>query len=660
MEDGSNVDSLLQSLLSTGMPPHPHPNDDSGGEDDALLQESLANLETALNQMSMELNEPAFEPELSSSLLPPGLVSSSATAASGESVVPKNASAPMSAVAVEDHTKDAWALSLANFGTLEEFLAADAANKEQQKQGVEHTVVEDKGLMENAILYDENEDVATFVQDNVSSLPSEPKVMQESKISPPPAVSASGNMPPRYPPPSDVVMPAGVPASPMRFPPGVAPQGASAGPPPPHFVHPPPHVSPMPIPHGMAPPYPIAPGQPSLVNLPQFPMNMGMPMMHQTKQPEPPPKPKFHVDEFPRLGSDKSNSSKNDASPALAKESSNDVEGKKSTRPKSILFNNPAAVPISTRLATSSLMTQRDVQFVITAMLRPLTAENHDDFYYKQYLHKFNIYKDKTDVDLEKRNKFRENIEARSKEWQEKKQSLGRIVKTDVTRPRALLAAPKLTKSAQDEISVETKLRVSLWKARAQIDAGYRSYFELIDLSAKRYQNEVSENDNERIRKDIRSNLIKLNACFGIGSSMSGVVDQEVLSCTLSLPKGKELLAKAMEKGILPHPSAMAILPFALAMILSKPCSLDANDSAVQKEIRLLRSFLMLINLPNPSIQPDILVSCLEEVVSIQSNTSIRELLNARQRLEVMHAVLTRGSQLCANNENFQKQESMF
>jgi len=229
-----------------------------------------------------------------------------------------------------------------------------------------------------------------------------------------------------------------------------------------------------------------------------------------------------------------------------------------------------------------------------------------------------------------------------------------------VTRPRALLAAPKLTKSAQDEISVETKLRVSLWKARAQIDAGYRSYFELIDLSSKRYQKEVSEEDNERIQKDIRSNLTKLNACFGIGSSMSGVVDQEVLSCTLSLPKGKELLAKAMEKGVLPHPSAMAILPFALATILSKPCPFDANDSAVQKEIRLLRSFLMLINLPNPSIQPEILVSCLEEVVSIQSNTSIRDLLNARQRLEVMHAVLTRGSQLCANNENFQKQESMF
>ena len=143
MEDGSNVDSLLQSLLSTGMPPHPHPNDDSGGggEDDALLQESLANLETALNQMSMELNEPAFEPELSSSLLPPGLVSSSG---GGESVVPKNASASMSAVAVEDHTKDAWALSLANFGTLEEFLAADAANKEQQKQSVEHTGMKER------------------------------------------------------------------------------------------------------------------------------------------------------------------------------------------------------------------------------------------------------------------------------------------------------------------------------------------------------------------------------------------------------------------------------------------------------------------------------------------------------------------------------------
>jgi len=424
MEDGSNVDSLLQSLLSTGMPPHPHPTDDS---DDALLQESLANLETALNQMSMELNEPAFEPELllsssSSSLLPPGLASSSSGGGGegeGESAVPKNASVS----AVEDNTKDAWALSLANFGTLEEFLAADAATKEQQKQSVEHSIVpDDKGLMENAIVYDENEDVAKFVQDDVSLLPSEPRLMQEKKISPPPAVSTSVNVQPRHPPPSNVVMPAGLPASPMRLPPGVVPQGVSAGPPPPHFVHPPPHVSPMPIQRGMAPPYPIAPGQPSLVNLPHYPMNMGMPMMHQTKQPTPPSKPKFHVDEFPRLGGDKSNPDKNDASPALAKESTNDVEGKKSSRPKSILFNNPAAVPISTRLATSSLMTQRDVQFVITAMLRPLTAENHDDFYYKQYLHKFNIYKGKTDVDLEKRNKFRENIEARSKEWQEKKQ----------------------------------------------------------------------------------------------------------------------------------------------------------------------------------------------------------------------------------------------
>ena len=78
----------------------------------------------------------------SSSLLPPGLVTSGA--ASGESVVPKNASTPMSAMAVEDNTKDAWALSLANFGTLEEFLAADAANKEQQKQSVEHTGMKER------------------------------------------------------------------------------------------------------------------------------------------------------------------------------------------------------------------------------------------------------------------------------------------------------------------------------------------------------------------------------------------------------------------------------------------------------------------------------------------------------------------------------------
>ena len=68
-------------------------------------------------------------------------------------------------------------------------------------------------------------------------------------------------------------------------------------------------------------------------------------------------------------------------------------------------------------------MTQKDIQFVVSAMLRSLTAENQDDFYYKQYLRKFNIHDGGIiEVDHVRREKYRENVETRSKVWQEKQQ----------------------------------------------------------------------------------------------------------------------------------------------------------------------------------------------------------------------------------------------
>ena len=207
-------------------------------------------------------------------------------------------------------------------------------------------------------------------------------------------------------------------------------------------------------------------------------------------------------------------------------------------------------------------------------------------------------------------------------------------------------------------------MRANLWKARALIDTGYDCFFNLLDLSSLLWRQDIIEEEKAELKKKVRSNLIKLNASFGLVpnpvSKEMDIVNEKTLSLSLSLPKGKELLARCLEKGILPHPSAVAIFPFALSEIMSKPGSFDLNDPSTLKEARLLRSLLVLININQPSLSADTFITSVEKVVSMQSTISLRERLAARLRAEVMHALMARGSQVCGNNEVWATKEASF
>jgi len=166
------------------------------------------------------------------------------------------------------------------------------------------------------------------------------------------------------------------------------------------------------------------------------------------------------------------------------------------------------------------------------------------------------------------------------------------------------------------------------------------------------------------LKKKVRSNLIKLNSSFGLmpnpDTKEMDIVDEKTLSLVMSLPKGQELLAKCLEKGVLPHPSAVAIFPYALSEIVLKPGSFHLNDPSVQKETRLLQSLLALVNLRQPSLTPDALIISLDKVVSGKSSAPLRERLSAHLRAEVMHALMTRGSQVCGSNKNWAAKEASF
>ena len=478
----NSTGSLLQSLLQTS---HNHDaNFGVGGaagdttlqdEDDLLLQESLANLEQALSSLAMELNEPGTtmtatdtnavgtsntEMERSgnaddnnnstnvlASLLggaadvPPGIASG---------VNSKASNAPMRAQQIEDSTSDAWTLSLANFDTLEEFLQADAASKKKDsvndgvKMKEEKDGLEEVLKLEGVLNYDENEEAEKFVATlNSQSVSLGKKPPQQENV---PVVIPSAQVIGEKTIEIEAVSMSQPTLQQQQVPPPMQSSSHPMGMPPPpmHQMMPPMH----PI-LGMPPPPPRAMSHPSMPpNIPVgMPVAITMPipphpssMVHHHPRPPafghiPPPTvsqqkseaSRFEAGDFPPLGTDtkekKTKGQVSEPQSSQKKVATKSKENNAQISPIRMLFNKPASQNVPTKLVTSSLMTQRDIQFVISAMLRSLTAENQDDFYYKQYLAKFNIFQgDMKEVDIEKREKFRENIETRSKEWQEEKQ----------------------------------------------------------------------------------------------------------------------------------------------------------------------------------------------------------------------------------------------
>ena len=116
------------------------------------------------------------------------------------------------------------------------------------------------------------------------------------------------------------------------------------------------------------------------------------------------------------------------------------------------------------------------------------------------------------------------------------------------------------------------------------------------------------------------------------------------------------LLSRILDEGVLPHSSACRILPGALGVILSSSAS--AGGAPPRGEDRLVRSLTGLVRTVQPSLAPEDPIDCLSEFLSVhaastggdlgKSADATRSMLGGqRSRMELLHAILSRGSELC-------------
>lgn len=334
---------------------------------------------------------------------------------------------------------------------------------------------------------------------------------------------------------------------------------------------------------------------------------------------------------------------------------------------------------------------------------------------------------------------FRSNVEKRAADWSKEKHILGKTVKNNVKRPRAMLAAGILTsavllggssgegKSEDGEDNTggggedeEDRQRARLWAARLATDRGYLAYLNLVELRRLLQSRpdesaalmgaaggapspspnssgggdgaEVSiETRREELLFDVEENVAKLHGALGITKTRVETgddnnndtkdpssrrppsiinINDDVLARTLSLPKGRMMLSRVLDEGILPHPSACRVLPAAIGVLLRFVVSAHKKNrgggsiAPPPGEDRLLRSLTGLVRTVQPVDARNVL-RCLETVNGIgkemapaagsgggggggEKKLTIRDILSGKRTLmELLHAILSLGGEVC-------------
>lgn len=373
---------------------------------------------------------------------------------------------------------------------------------------------------------------------------------------------------------------------------------------------------------------------------------------------------------------------------------------------------SPNAPPVPAKSIPSTSMSSRDLCHVLHSIMRPLlTFENVLDAYNADYYHwsyndrksrnlLFNnnmggninlpnpVWKETKIKALNMESKFRDTVEKRADEWSKEKQALGKVAKTNVKRPRALLATTALSSNAEIRVTSGVdmddeldgyKQRALLWAARAGIDKGYLAYLNLVELRrlltsrpGDTFNNKDVEDRREDLLQDVEENVSKLNIAFGVvRNDESGEIEKidiKVLSRSLSLPKGRMLLSRVVDEGILPHPSACHLLPFAIKVIFESASNADLTAAPPAGEDRLLRSLTGLVRTVQPSVDSGNLLSCLTSVIDTkillsEKNKNMKTVLEGKRTLmELLHAIFTRGGEVCVDHTNteWKAKESAF
>ena len=335
---------------------------------------------------------------------------------------------------------------------------------------------------------------------------------------------------------------------------------------------------------------------------------------------------------------------------------------------------DPSAPPIPATHLESRYMKARDISYVIHSILKPLLLEgvaptDYDVQYYirrngpaaaagtKSKGDKDGDGKGSTDMSttLEKRSQ-------KSKEWSAEHAVLGHVAKTNVTRPRALIAQP-VAAAASTSDSKEQRQRAALWRARIYCDQAYQAYFHVME----NWRAVSAASGPSGSPASVQTHYVRLFKCLGItpdtaeeSSDITGTkykVDASAMKLLLKLEKGRVLLARLLEQAVLPPNAMQALMP----TILDVLCSSVAPESGVNpaqatESMTDARIFVALARVVQtlPNMAGSTILDCIRTI-----ETHSKSALSSTSRMQCVHAILHRGSALATQagvNPDYQQQ----
>ena len=353
--------------------------------------------------------------------------------------------------------------------------------------------------------------------------------------------------------------------------------------------------------------------------------------------------------------------------------------------PRRVVFANPhpAAPPIHAAQLQGRYMKARDITYVVHGMLRPILAAEQSgamSTYHLQFWTRHHPVKpppssssNKSGSQLTRQQQQQvdyvaQEVASRAKkaqEWSESNKTLGRTAKTNVARPRALIAVTNQALNAgADDASPDSSAskkhqRAALWKSRIYCDQAYQALQAVID--AWKSQGSASA----------QPHLIKLFKCLGVavvtvqkdddqGHTVvqnQYTVDPEALRLLLKLPKGQVLLARVLEQALLPPAVVQALLPVALDVLcgsgggaVSSPENTNASQADGRADDRVFAAWSVVVQtlpeLSGPTIQAAV------RAIQRHSGTA----LSSTVRMQCTHALLQRGGATAARDAEFAKE----
>jgi hypothetical protein len=363
--------------------------------------------------------------------------------------------------------------------------------------------------------------------------------------------------------------------------------------------------------------------------------------------------------------------------------------------PRRVVFANPhpSAPPIVATALARQYMSARDISFVVHAMLKPiLTSETLGTMstYHLQYWTRHHPVKppaskrghgeEETKLDV-----VSLEIQARhekTKEWSSERKVLGSTAKTNVLRPRALIAVSTAnlngtadaTANESSDMATKKQQRAALWKSRIYCDQAYQCYSAVVES----WQSSAASSSSGSTPSSVQPHLLKLTKCLGItvqtvlvettAPATEGMIDMSpedvpkqfrnqysvdatVLELLFKLPKGKLLLARVLEQALLPPAVVQVLLPVAVSILFAATPLNPPDNEVAYAEDRLLIAWTAVV-----ATLPELSGSAILDAVHGLLKQPASSILSSPARMQCTHALLQRGAMVAANDADFSKQ----